>query len=137
MACQRASSLPDSKPELNQSPVTDTPMTWVQANCGFFGADLAAAGTTRVKNSVTSAKKPGRMAAYPAGGNGNCKQAQCSFLRNLPGGCRGSENVTDCDSIRLNVAPSPTSSFFDVWGRAAATHTVPHSRSRPAPPALF
>jgi hypothetical protein len=32
----------------------------------FFGAAFAAAGTKRVKDSVTDVKKPGRMAAYPA-----------------------------------------------------------------------
>src|SRR5688572_21905627 len=66
MACQRASSLPDSKPDPNQSPVTDTPMTWVQTNSPFFGAAIAATGTKRVKNSVTNTGEPGRMAAYPA-----------------------------------------------------------------------
>jgi hypothetical protein len=67
MACQRASSLPDSKPAPNQSPVTDTPMTWVQTNSPFFDAAFAARGTNRVEVSVTSAKKLGRMAAYPVG----------------------------------------------------------------------
>src|SRR5207245_2473619 len=32
--CQRPESSPSSKPALNQSPVTDTPMTCVQVNAG-------------------------------------------------------------------------------------------------------